>query len=141
MYMMMPFEYVPMTEMMNEMLRPFDMEMNRGIRMDIRETKEGYELDAEIPGAKKEDIRLSMTGNDLVIAAEIGSEEKKEAHGYTHIERRHGKLSRTVNLRGIDRENIHAKYENGVLHVTLPKIAKEIPETHEIAIEGSTEAA
>jgi HSP20 family protein len=95
------------------------------IRMDVTEDEAAYRVKAEIPGARKEDIRVSVDGNTVEISAEV-KREKEECKGETVIrsERYYGRQSRSFTLRqDVDSAKAEAKYESGVLQLVLPKKA------------------
>ncbi len=106
------------------------------MKADIRENETGYFLDIEIPGTKKEDIKLIT--NDDILTINVKREETLTADNEKYIrkERKYGSMSRSFTIRDIDRDNISAKYVNGVLHVFLPKIKEEeLDRTRTINIE------
>lgn len=107
------------------------------IRTDITETADGYLLEAELPGYGKEDIQLSVDGDMLTISAERKSEteEKDSENRVIRSERRYGSCSRRFDISGINTEEIGAKYENGILSLTLPKKAVEVPQARRIDIQ------
>ncbi len=90
-----------------------------GFRVDIHEEKDRYLLEAELPGAKEDQISLTLENDRLTIAADLHSQRQDENAYYS--ERVSGRVSRSFNVDGIDRERITADYQNGVLTVTLPK--------------------
>jgi len=86
--------------------------------LDLQEVDGKYEIHMDIPGMKKEDIKIDYENNILTISGER-SEEKKSDKGY--YERRYGKFSRSLRTpHGVDIEKAIANYENGVLHLSLP---------------------
>jgi HSP20 family protein len=91
--------------------------------MDVSETPEAYTVKADIPGMKKEDIKVSIEGNQVSISAESRSEkEEKEGETVVRSERSYGRQSRSFTLGSeIDDAKANARYENGVLELTLPK--------------------
>jgi len=95
------------------------------IKMDVAETDQGYTVKAEIPGAKKEDIKITVEGNRITIAAETKREtEEKEGETVVRRERYIGQQSRSFALaHEIDDAKAVAKYEDGVLELSLPKKA------------------
>ncbi|CAN7305304.1 MULTISPECIES: Hsp20/alpha crystallin family protein [unclassified Variovorax] len=113
-------------EMMRRWARPMQMldevDVPSDIRVDINENDKEYLVSAEIPGAKKEDIRVSIDGNYVSIAAEI-KKELEEKHGRTLTkETYHGSVSRGFTLGSdVDEKTAVAKLEDGVLRLTLPK--------------------
>jgi HSP20 family protein len=93
------------------------------IKMDVSEDEKTYRVKAEIPGVSKEDIKVSIDGNEVSISAEV-KKEKEEKKGETVIrsERYYGKQFRGFTLQqGVDEGKAEAKYDNGVLELTLPK--------------------
>ena len=88
--------------------------------VDILETEDAYELDADLPGYNKENVTVEFEKGYLTIAA---SKEKKAVEGAKQVysERAYGKLRRRFYFGEIDEENITANYENGVMTVKLPK--------------------
>jgi HSP20 family protein len=93
------------------------------IRMDVSETPDAYTVKADIPGMKKEDIKVSIDGNQVSITAESRSEkEEKEGETVVRSERSYGRQSRSFTLASeIDDAKASARYENGVLELSLPK--------------------
>ena len=92
------------------------------IKMDVVEKENAYQVHAEIPGAKKEDIRVSIEGNTVTISAEVKSaSERKEGERVVQSERYYGRESRSFSLdHDIDESKATARYDNGVLELTLP---------------------
>ena len=101
--------------------------------VDISETENQYEVKAEIPGLKKEDIKLSVEDNVLTLSGERKYENETEKKNYHRIERAYGKFERSFRLpREVDAGNIKANYKNGVLTVHIPKTETVKPK--EIAV-------
>ena len=95
------------------------------IRMDVKEDDKGYTVHAEIPGVKKDDIHVSIDGNQVSISAEVKNEkEEKEGEKVLRSERYYGKVSRAFTLgQDVDEDAASARYDNGVLELALPKKA------------------
>lgn len=95
------------------------------IKMDVKEDDKAYTVHAEIPGVKKEDIHVSIEGNQVCISAEVKKEkEEKEGERVLRSERYYGKVFRTVSLGSdVDDSQSKAKYSDGVLELELPKKA------------------
>lgn len=93
---------------------------------DIRETKEHYLVSFDMPGVKKNDIKVEVNENQLMISGERNQEYKaNEEEGFLRHERMYGHFQRTFVLPGtIDSEKIEAHYEDGVLNIALPKTEK-----------------
>jgi len=96
------------------------------IKIDVTEDDKSYRVKADVPGVKKEDIKVSIDGNQVSISAEVKSEkEEKKGESIVRSERYYGKQYRSFSLaHDIDQTGAEAKYENGVLQLTLPKREK-----------------
>ena len=88
---------------------------------DIRDMGNEYLIEAEMPGLSKEDIKIDLRDDILTIAAEKKEETSEERGSYIRRERRFGTFSRSFRVEDISQEGIDAKFENGVLKITLPK--------------------
>lgn len=89
---------------------------------DVSETKDHYLVSFDIPGVKKEDIKIEIKGNELMISGERQREVKKENGEALHHERMYGRFERTFAMPAtIAVDKIEAHFENGVLNVALPK--------------------
>lgn len=95
------------------------------IKMDVKETPAAYKVHAELPGVKKEDIHVTVDGNQVTIAAETRQErEVKEGERVLRAERYFGKVSRAFQLaQEVDEGQALARFNDGVLELTLPKKA------------------
>jgi HSP20 family protein len=93
------------------------------IKMDVSEDDKAFRVKAEIPGVKKEDIKVSIDGNQVSISAEVKKEtEEKKGETVIRSERYYGNQYRGFTLQqDIDQARAEAKYEDGVLILTLPK--------------------
>jgi HSP20 family protein len=90
--------------------------------LDIKETKDNFEFLVDAPGIKKEDVKIEVRNQILKIVMERKSEKKNESDQFHRIERQFGHLQRSVRLpENIKDNEISAKYEDGVLHVVIPK--------------------
>jgi HSP20 family protein len=98
-------------------------------RVDIRENGDHYEITAELPGVKKEDLHLHLEDGVLTINAETKQEDKEEKEGKViRQERRYGKYSRSFSLGdSVHQEDIQAEFDNGVLKITAPKVSQTAP--------------
>ena len=94
------------------------------MKVDIRESDTAYILDIEIPGVKKEDIRLIT--NDDILTINVKREELMTDNNekYLRKERKFGSMSRSFTIKDIDKDNISAKYLDGILSVNIPKITE-----------------
>ena len=95
------------------------------IKLDVKESNGDYTVQAEMPGVRKEDIQVQIDGNRVAIAAEVKREaEKKEGERVLRSERYYGSIARSFTLANeIDEARATAKFEDGVLVLTLPKKA------------------
>ena len=106
-------------------------------KTDIRDVGDGFVLEADLPGFKKEDINLSLNGDTLTIKAERHSdfEDQDKKSGYLRCERSYGSYSRSFDVTGVDVSQISASYNDGVLRIRLPKQAPRQPDARTIVIE------
>jgi HSP20 family protein len=107
-------------------LRPVRFEQQvPQIKMDVKENDGAYVVHAEIPGVKKEDIKIDVEGNMVSISAEVKQEKEiKEGERVIRSERYYGNVSRSFSLgQDVDQGAAQAKYSDGVLELTLPKRA------------------
>ncbi len=93
------------------------------VKVDVKEDDKSYTVHADLPGVKKEDIHVNIEGNSVSISAEVRREtEQKEGEKLLRSERYYGKVYRIFTLgHDIDEAAAKAKFENGVLDLTLPK--------------------
>ena len=92
-------------------------------RMDVTENDKEYQVLAELPGVKKEEISITISGNEVAVSAEV-KHEKDVKNGETVLraERYYGKIERAFALgQEVDEATAQAKYNDGVLELTLPK--------------------
>ncbi|MBF7731547.1 Hsp20/alpha crystallin family protein [Pseudomonas sp. N040] len=103
---------------------------------DIRDTKTAYEVTAELPGMKKEDIKVSLDNGVLTISAENKSETEEKKEGQLiRRERRYGKFLRRFSLGpDVQEDKVDAKFEDGVLKLTIHKAAQKPAEAKRITI-------
>ena len=106
-------------------MRPFSMEMENAptIKMDLSESDTAYTVRAEMPGIKKEDVKVQIDGNQVSISAETKQEkEEKEGERVICREIHQGSVYRSFSLgNDVDETQAQAKYENGTLELMLPK--------------------
>ncbi len=97
------------------------------VKMDVSRTDNSYVVKAEMPGVKKDDIQVSIDGNEVTISGETKKEtEEKKGEEVIRSERYYGKVARSFTLpHEIDESKVVAKYADGVLNLTLPMKAKE----------------
>lgn len=111
------------------------------MKTDVKEYEDSFELAIELPGFKKEDVKVELKKNYLIVNAtrETENDEKDDAGKYIHRERIYGTTSRRFFVGDkVKQEDIKAKFDNGILTLVVPKI-KEQPEVEKdnyIFIEG-----
>lgn len=95
------------------------------IKMDVKEQEAAYLVHAELPGVKKEDIHVTVDGNQVTLSAEVRQDkEVKDGERLLRSERYFGKVSRSFQLaQDIDDAKASARFTDGVLELTLPKRA------------------
>jgi HSP20 family protein len=118
------------------LLRPMRMDVERElqIKLDVKEDEKNYTVHADMPGVKKEDIQVTIDGSQVSISTEVKDEkEVKEGSKLLRRERFYGKMSRTFTVdQDVDETASVAKYNNGVLELTLPKKATALSKKLEI---------
>lgn len=108
------------------------------MKTDVRETDTTYEVDIDLPGFKKDEIDVDLKDGYLTISAAKGldKDEKDKKGKYIRQERYAGALRRSFYVGDIEPKDVSAKYEDGILKISLPKEAKkQLPKTTAIAIE------
>ena len=110
------------------------------MKTDVRETDSGYEVDIDLPGFKKDEINIQLDNGYLSISAAKGldKDEQDKEGKYIRKERYAGSMSRSFYVgNAITQDDIKAKYESGILRLSVPKkAAEEIESAKRIAIEG-----
>ena len=110
------------------------------MKTDVKNVENGYEVSIDLPGFKKDEIKLELKDGYLTISAEKGldKDEKDKKDRYIRRERYTGSMSRSFYVgESLTEKDIHAKYENGILTLDVPKEDKKaVPEKRYIAIEG-----
>ena len=107
---------------------------------DVREVENGYEIDMNLPGFKKDEVEIQLQDGCLTVSAAKGldKDEEDKKGRYIRQERYAGSMSRSFYVGDVKKEDIHAKFEDGVLHIELPapQQTKALPENPNlIAIE------
>lgn len=97
------------------------------MKTDVRETDTAYELDIDLPGFKKDDIRLNLQDGYMTISAskDMDKEEQDKKGRYIRQERYSGSCSRSFYVGDVKSNDISAKYDDGILRITIPKEEKK----------------
>ena len=108
---------------------------------DVKETDDGYELEMDLPGFKKEEVTVELENGYLTISAAKGldkDEQEKETGKYIRRERYAGACQRSFYVgEGVTQEDIKASFKHGILKLNIPKKeAKQVEQNKYIAIEG-----
>lgn len=110
------------------------------MKTDVKETDEGYEVDIDLPGFKKDEIQLELNNGYLTISTQkaLEKDEKNKKGRMLRQERYAGMMQRSFYVgEHITEEDVKASYESGVLHLMIPKKdAPKVPEKKTIQIEG-----
>ncbi len=105
--------------------------------MDVMEDNDKFTITVELPGMKKDDVKITFRENTLVIEGEKKREEEKKDLNFHRVERHFGKFRRTFTLpTRVDDGKIDAKFKDGVLTITLPKAEEVKPKAIEVKVEG-----
>lgn len=111
------------------------------MKTDVRETDDSYEVDIDLPGFKKDEVKIQLADGYLTIEAAKGldkDEKDKKSGKYIRRERYAGSMSRSFYVgEDVKQEEIHAKYDNGILKLSVPKkeAKKAVDSSKYIAIE------
>lgn len=125
-----PFSMDPVEELFSGFFKPVrgsEALQAPQIRVDVNEKEDAFVVKADIPGIRKEDIDISVNGNSLTISAEVKKETDEKKDGKVlRSERYYGVATRSMSFgNDVDANAAKAKYENGVLELTLPKKASQ----------------
>ena len=103
-------------------------------RTDVVDTGDAYKLDAELPGFKKEDIKIDVENDVLTISVERKLDEEGKKQNFVKRERFYGSYSRSFDVSGIEVDGIQAAYNDGVLTLTMPKKVETAPASRRLEI-------
>ncbi|MDX1662167.1 MAG: Hsp20/alpha crystallin family protein [Candidatus Promineifilaceae bacterium] len=135
-----------MNRLFQDFYRAFELTAGEGGAMgtfnpsvNVSEGEDGYEATIELPGMDEEDIELILGRNSLTIRGEKREDREDEGKSFYRRERSYGYFERTIPLptEGIDRDNVTATFDRGVLTVTLPRREQEATERRQIEVQMS----
>lgn len=134
------FERDPFLSLRQQMDRLFDaFTSSAGAwpSIDMRETDQAYEIEAELPGLEQNEVEVNLRDNALMISGEKRNEHKEEASGRHYTERSYGHFERMIPFdMEVDPDKVEARFKNGVLSVTVPKNPKASSETRRIEVKA-----
>lgn len=117
--------YSPFYRMLNDFFADDRQIGSDTFNIDVRSCEESYIVEAELPGVKKEDVKLDFDNDCLSISVERKDESETKEGNYIHRERKFSAMKRSIRLQNVSREGINAKMEEGMLIVEVPKLKRE----------------
>jgi len=103
--------------------------------LDVRENDKEISIQVELPGMDEKDVEVLLTENSLTLKGEKKEEKEDQGKGYYHLERSYGSFQRVIPLpEGIDAKKAEAKFKNGVLSISLPKVEQTKAKAKKIEI-------
>ena len=108
-------------------------------RVDIAETEQAFEVKAELPDVRKEDVKVTVENGVLTLHGEKKHESEEKDRKFHRIERHYGSFNRSFKLpENVDSNGITAAFHDGVLNVTLPKSEETRPKAIQISVDGTS---
>ena len=103
--------------------------------VDISEADQQYEITAELPGLKKEEVKITLQAGVLTLQGERKQEKEEKGARYHRVERSYGSFVRSFTMPDvIDEEKVSAEFKDGVLHIRLPKSEKAKPKAIDVKV-------
>jgi HSP20 family protein len=106
-----------------------------GFKVDVRDMGDKYLLEADLPGLKRDQVKIDVDDGVLTIRAEMDESKNEEKDNYVMCERRYGRMQRSFNVSGVNESGITAEFNDGVLKLSLPKAAPEAKSGRSIEIQ------
>ena len=131
------FEFTPMSRMLEEFFGQdrSDNTLYWGPNVDILESDDSFEIHAELPGVKQEDVKLSLNNNVLTISGEKKQEVKEDRDNVVRVERSYGRFERGFSLpTTVQADKVRASFNDGVLKIVLPKAEQAKARTIDIDV-------
>jgi HSP20 family protein len=105
---------------------PFAQEtLSGGFRVDVRDMGDRFLMEADLPGVKRDQVKIEVDDGVLTIRAEMDNTKQEERDNYVMCERRYGKMQRSFNVSGVVESDITAEFTDGVLKLSLPKLTEQ----------------
>jgi HSP20 family protein len=103
--------------------------------IDVMENKDSFVVKAELPGLKKEDVKVTLQNNVLIVSGEKKQESQEKGKNFYRTERSYGSFYRTIDLPvSVKMEDIKADFKDGVLTIELPKVEEAKPKEINISV-------
>ena len=118
----------------NDSFFPFAYSNNIGMKVDIKENDKNYVVEAELPGVNKDEINVELRDDRLTIMVQRDESNEEESDNYIRKERRNSSMSRSFYVSGVKPEDVNAKFDNGVLTISLLKTEDQKKKQHRIDI-------
>lgn len=121
----------------DSLFKPMFVDEQRDMRTDIKETETGYELDIEMPGFQKDQISVSLEDGYLNVSGTKKTKEEAENQGKKYLRKEISESFQRSYYVGTDisEENVKAKYDNGILSLSIPKPQPKTPQLRSINID------
>ncbi len=98
-------------------------------KMDVKDEENAFVVEAEMPGIKKDEIKIDYVDNQLIISVESQQVQNNDQKNYIHRERRYSSQKRSIQLRDVDITQIDARLDDGILKIVLPKVESKMSKT------------
>lgn len=129
-------DYLLSDDFFRNFFAPFASDsLSNGFRVDVRDMGDKYLMEADLPGLKRDQVKIDVDDGVLTIRAEMDESKNEEKDNFVMCERRYGKMRRSFNVTGVDESNITAEFIDGVLKLNLPKRAERQQTGRSIEIE------
>ncbi len=121
----------------DDFFKPMFLDERQDLKTNIKETDDGYELEVEIPGYKKDEIKVSLENGYLTVSCAKESKEEEKGKNSRYVRKEISESCQRSYYVGNDitQEQIKAKYDNGILSLTVPKEQPKLAKNNYIAIE------
>lgn len=106
-----------------------------GFKVDVRDMGDKYLLEADLPGLKRDQVKIDVDDGILTIHAETDESKNEEKDNYVMCERRYGRMQRSFNVSGVNETGITAEFNDGVLKLSLPKATEQPKNSRSIEIQ------
>lgn len=125
-----------MEQLFDDFYQNLFLNVNKQMKIDIKESHNGYVFIVEIPGINKDDIQIIVEDDIMTIEVEKKQTfiEQDVNYQYLQKERHLGKISRSFKVPSIDQDSVEATYKNGILSIHVKKIQEDKPYTKKISI-------